>query len=247
MRTLIHKRGFTLAELLVVMAILAILVAIIMPMLTPALSDAEDAVCLENRTNLARECAYAIMLEPLSEEPAARQKIFDDIMAHRTGRLCPKGGVYSLSTYRTGGVPVNSGVRYENSVWKALVTCTEHSTGWARGQTYQVGDIMTSNGFVFECLNAHTTGTSSRTRDPSVKSNKVSWQVIGTVDNKFVPFTTTVRYAIGYRVSYGGGIYERTAFNLTGAQDPNITPPQSSKYWIYIGDDPDDLTTATPP
>ncbi|MEG0071986.1 MAG: prepilin-type N-terminal cleavage/methylation domain-containing protein, partial [Raoultibacter sp.] len=46
------QKGFTLAELLIVVAIILVLVAIAIPVFTGATQKAEEATCAANRTSL---------------------------------------------------------------------------------------------------------------------------------------------------------------------------------------------------
>ncbi len=50
-----HTRGFTLVELLVVLAIIAVLMALLVPALAMAMQDADSAVCLSNLRQLGLE------------------------------------------------------------------------------------------------------------------------------------------------------------------------------------------------
>ncbi len=85
------KSGFTLAELLVVVAILAVLVAIAIPVFSSSTEKAKLAACQANRRSLLAELTYASMLEGLDQAGA------EEILA-RYGDLCPSGGVISVTT-----------------------------------------------------------------------------------------------------------------------------------------------------
>lgn len=61
MKTIRNKKGFTLAELLIVVAIIAVLVAIAVPVFTGALTKAQQAV-LDADTRAARAQAAATYL-----------------------------------------------------------------------------------------------------------------------------------------------------------------------------------------
>ena len=58
------KKGFTLAELLIVVAIIAVLVAVAIPVFTGAIEKSRAAVCMANRRSAQGIVATAVMLNP---------------------------------------------------------------------------------------------------------------------------------------------------------------------------------------
>lgn len=56
-----NKKGFTLAELLIVVAIIAVLVAISIPIFTSQLEKSREAVDLANMRTAYAECASAVL------------------------------------------------------------------------------------------------------------------------------------------------------------------------------------------
>ncbi len=96
MRRLFHlsnhnNRGFTLAELLVVVAIIAILVAVSIVIFTGKQKEAKATVCEANRTSLKHHLAVDYMageLEKLTEGAFEEYIKIDEA-------VCPSGGVYS--------------------------------------------------------------------------------------------------------------------------------------------------------
>lgn len=62
------KKGFTLAELLIVVAIIAVLVAISIPIFTNQLEKAREATDLANIRSAYAECSAAVLTEDTSKE-----------------------------------------------------------------------------------------------------------------------------------------------------------------------------------
>ena len=56
-----NKKGFTLAELLIVVAIIAVLVAISIPIFTSQLEKAREATDLANMRNAYAECSTSVL------------------------------------------------------------------------------------------------------------------------------------------------------------------------------------------
>lgn len=236
-----HRRGFTLVEIIVVLVILAVLAAILIPSMVKWIDKANEKKLI-TATHACATAAQTLAYEKYGAYKRSGNAIHQ--IELESDEICDLAGISEGSVTKCTVSSTSARLlllTYERDGNTCTYACSSNGgstyqmgspTQWAVGQTYQVGDIMTSKGFIFSCLNAHTTGTSSRTRDPSVKSNKVSWEVIGYTGEPNA-FTTTVRYSVGVVVAYDGGLYSRTDYNLTGAQTPNAG--RDSKYWTYIG------------
>ena len=85
------KEGFTLAELLIVIAIIAILAAIAIPVYASTLDKSKATVCAHNIQTVERGYIIHLMLDD--------GKTIQDVMAEDFGGeevKCPAGGVYSV-------------------------------------------------------------------------------------------------------------------------------------------------------
>ena len=113
MKGLLHKKltkkGFTLAELLIVVAILAILVAVSIPIFTTKLADAKKAT---DEANL-RACKALVANAILSDEyPASQWKSLSDGSSHyaiydaENGCLLPSDTKKNIKGYGQGSATV---------------------------------------------------------------------------------------------------------------------------------------------
>lgn len=90
-----RRSGFTLMEMLIVVAIIAVLVVIAIPVLTGTLTSARKATCEANRRSLKAELAAAAM----SAGETDLSLVFDDPSAYGIGDrdsfTCPDGGTWT--------------------------------------------------------------------------------------------------------------------------------------------------------
>ena len=93
-----RRQGFTLMEMLIVVAILAILVAVAIPTFAASLDAAREAACAANRRSLKGVLSAVYMTEG---ESAARQYDRD----HHGEYPCPSGGTITAS-FSDGAVTV---------------------------------------------------------------------------------------------------------------------------------------------
>ena len=92
-------KGFTLIEIMVVVAIIGLLAAAIMPSLKRAIVTAQTRACSLNRKNIdAAKMQWALdNRQPPTAEPHDRDLFGPDAyMEHKPD--CPAGGAYALNT-----------------------------------------------------------------------------------------------------------------------------------------------------
>ena len=104
------KKGFTLAELLIVVAIIGVLVGVAVPVFSGRLEKAREAACTANRRSLYGQVVIEHMLSDRSY-----QEIFDELVG--SAGKCPSGGVFS----------------WEDSGETGVIHCSYHGGGGGGG------------------------------------------------------------------------------------------------------------------
>jgi type II secretion system protein G len=107
-----HQRGFTLLEMMVVVAIIAILAAILIPNFTHARSQAATSSCMANLKTIAT--AFELYYTDNQKYPAGSNTAIDSTITGSTGALAgylgqppvdPAGGAnYTFTSGTSGGV-----------------------------------------------------------------------------------------------------------------------------------------------
>ena len=102
--------GFTLIELLVVVLILAILMAVAMPLYLSAVSDSQKKTCRANMQTIANAVQAARVAGNLADySTLVSSDVGTDIANYpnlTAVPVCPTGGTYSIAT-ATGGFKVS--------------------------------------------------------------------------------------------------------------------------------------------
>ena len=112
-----NRKGFTLIELIVVIAILGILALFLVPSFMGYAKDAKQSVCESNMTSIQRAYHFQTGKQEKDEERDFLDKVmnneFDDFS---TAPKCPSGGIYYI---------IDTGEEAGQSVFQ--VVCSEHS------------------------------------------------------------------------------------------------------------------------
>lgn len=107
-----RKAGFTIAELLIVVAIVGVLVAIAIPVFTSQLEKAQEATCLANR----RSVKGLVVADYLDSHTELTSERFAELVAEVGPNLCPNGGEYGYEGTVEGGGGI-------------VITCSVHGGG----------------------------------------------------------------------------------------------------------------------
>ena len=111
-------RGFTLIELIVVIAVLAIIAMLVIPSFAGLKDSAKESVCKANRETVAREIAVK---EATENRMLTQQEISNIINSHGDG-LCPAGGKISVSYQSMGNYTVLCSVHSDSARLSAAET-----------------------------------------------------------------------------------------------------------------------------
>lgn len=108
-----HSRrtaGFTLAELLVVVAIVAVLVAVAIPVFTGALGNTEEATCAANRRSVKSMYTNAWLLDQNQNQQTLFEDCRDQLEKQNNDVLCPSKGNYTATFTSNGAVIIKCDV-----------------------------------------------------------------------------------------------------------------------------------------
>lgn len=121
------KKGFTLAELLIVVAIIAVLVAISIPIFTAQLEKAREATDEANIRSLYAECAAAVLTGSSDDTKVTVNKDASGDVTNATATYTmtqKKTGLSSGTSINIGGVEITS-----NDFKTGTATITVNATG----------------------------------------------------------------------------------------------------------------------
>lgn len=108
-----HSRrtaGFTLAELLVVVAIVAVLVAVAIPVFTGALGNTEEATCAANRRSVKSMYTNAWLLDQNQNQQKLFEDCRDQLEKQNNDVLCPSKGNYTATFTSNGALIIKCDV-----------------------------------------------------------------------------------------------------------------------------------------
>lgn len=104
------RAGFTLAELLIVVAIILVLVAIAVPVFTGLVGNSEEATCAANRRTVKSAFAASFTLDSSQDKDALFTQCVTSLKSAKQEKLCPSGGDYTPSFDANGNLTVQCSI-----------------------------------------------------------------------------------------------------------------------------------------
>lgn len=140
-------KGFTLSEMLIVVAIIGILVAVSVPILAAQKKKSVEAVCMANRRSLLSAVRAEELTNPDETDKewiaaAAKSCGASSVDGYTISGLCPEGGVYTVTFYVDDSVSIACDKHTDaNSTYSSLLGSTV--LGKASSVTRDIGNGKT--------------------------------------------------------------------------------------------------------
>lgn len=237
-----RKNGFTFIELIICIAILAILAALALPSFLGLREDSKKAVCEANRTILLREYK-AQCVRDNSLTLSAFLKTHERLQNNQTD--CPSSGTYSTKDEATilcskhnstGEEPPGGGTGGEESfkdpTWNENYGYS--SIAYKSDTTYPFGTVVEKDGILYCCVN-ESKSKDSNPDDYSVASLG-TWKAIGTTNQTPIEYDYRLPYAVGTIVTSNGKTYMFTPPHNNTSYS-NYPPENNEDKWteLYSG------------
>ena len=118
-----RRRAFTLIELLIVILVLAILMAVALPLYLAAVSDSQVKTCRANMQTIANAEAAFKTADTSHAYTSTLSNMNNDLGATP---VCPSGGTYAVAI-STGSLTANNGAIVSNG--GLVISCTASGHG----------------------------------------------------------------------------------------------------------------------
>ncbi len=203
------SKGFTLMEVIVVIAILAILASIAIPTITGYIDEAKQTACSSNRGSMLR----LFQAEKVYNPSLTLQEHIDNTT---TETSCPRGGEYTATDedQAINCSVCNDGEDGDTSVTVDIFGNIQYDglPSWTSRGNYQVGDLVEgSDGLIYQCFRSDQDH-----QDPSGHYGFWAWKVAGTADGSIISMDDGKSrvYTPGTTVTKNGKQYIYTPKNV---------------------------------
>ncbi|MEG0240653.1 competence type IV pilus major pilin ComGC [Anaerorhabdus sp.] len=228
------KKGFTLIELIVVIAILAVLGLLIVPQISGYIDATQATTCQNNRKLVERAITVAEAKSGKTETfttPEQVAAIKDSL--YDGGKICPKEGTITITGHKvtcsihkdeTGGTTgkyPNPGSLLEDKYKDDISKATDFSNV---NTTYKYGDIVKSNGKLWVYIDQKPSGSAA----PGNPMGISPWKEISN------NFSSLSRYEKGDIVMSNGKYYICENANSRYLNSIDATNGDSQKYFKEI-------------
>ena len=126
--------------------------------------------------------------------------------------------------------------------WEVFATGSNFRNTWSAATRYRVGDVVRYNGYTYECVLEHTSGTVTDgvivgNADADADSTAETWKVVVENYTYVGTYTSNTRYRSNDLVKYGGSILRCTAEHTSSFQAGIIDNEKFTNYLLGFNND----------
>jgi hypothetical protein len=126
--------------------------------------------------------------------------------------------------------------------WEVFATGSNFRNTWAVSTRYRVGDVVRYNGYTYECVLEHTSGTTTDgvivgNADADADSTAETWKVVVENYTYVGTYAANTRYRLNDLVKYGGSILRCTAEHTSSFTPGLIDNEKFTNYLLGFNND----------